>query len=462
MSDLPDLEISKLPSIDAVNKDTDYLVVSKESTAYASGYGSFKVTPNQLMQAVSTADLSDLEDVNISSPENDQVLKYNGSSWVNSDDDKGAEVEANPSETPTDTLTSIKIDDDVYSIEGGGSNVIANPTGAATDTLNKLQVDETIYHIEGGGVSSLTDLDDTSISNPTNGQVLKYNSSTSKWENDEGGGSADYVELTQLQYDALSDAEKKNGKMYFITDANGDGSRFMPVIYSLEEREIGVWTDGKPLYEKTIIKSSGITSGNDVAIPHNISNIDNICAYTGYALLSNGSGYVNYSDNEYYVEMHEASRTNTMWKIGNNIAPQIGSLIIVLRYTKTTDVAGSGTWTPQGVPSHHYSTNEQVVGTWVDGSTLYEKTINFGALPDSTEKPVAHSISNVDKIWVYDGFVFTSSNTFYGLVHTTGNSQTMQYAWDTNVDRTNVTIATYSDRSTLLAYVTIRYTKTST
>ena len=421
MSDLPDLEISKLPSIDAVNKDTDYLVISKESTAYASGYGSFKATPNQLMQAVSTTNLSDLGDVNISSPENEQVLKYNGGSWVNSDDDKGTEVEANPSEAATDTLTSIKIDNNVYSIEGGGSNVVANPTGAATDTLNKLQVDETIYRIEGGG-------------------------------------SADYVELTQLQYDALSDAEKKNGKMYFITDANGDGSQFQPIIYSEEEREIGVWTDGKPLYEKTF---NNITYGSQTTIDVSSLSIDTVVAFGGTNKETSNN---NQSTFGYYNS--SSDRTQYYYNASNDtisIAPTAsGHGSVTIRYTKTTDQAGSGTWTPQGVPTVHYSTDEQVVGTWIDGSTIYEKTINFGALPDSTEKPVAHGISNVDKIWISDGFVFTSSNTFYGLVHTAGSSQTMEFAWDTNVDRTNVTIETYSDRSTLFAYVTVRYTKTST
>jgi hypothetical protein len=48
MPDLPDLEISKLPTIDTVDKDNDYLVISKASDMYASGYGSFKVTPTQL------------------------------------------------------------------------------------------------------------------------------------------------------------------------------------------------------------------------------------------------------------------------------------------------------------------------------------------------------------------------------------------------------------------------------
>ena len=42
----------------------------------------------------------------------------------------------------------------------------------------------------GGGSTSLADLVDVSISNPTNGQVLKYNFTSGKWENaaESGGG----------------------------------------------------------------------------------------------------------------------------------------------------------------------------------------------------------------------------------------------------------------------------------
>ena len=41
-----------------------------------------------------------------------------------------------------------------------------------------------------------------------------------------GGGGADYVELTQIQYDALTPAQKMDGTIYLITDGGGaaDGS----------------------------------------------------------------------------------------------------------------------------------------------------------------------------------------------------------------------------------------------
>lgn len=64
----------------------------------------------------------------------------------------------------------------------------------------------------------LNDLNDVNITTPTNGQVLKYNSTSQKWENGTGGGGGNTVELTQTQYDALQ--TKDPDTTYIITDAD--------------------------------------------------------------------------------------------------------------------------------------------------------------------------------------------------------------------------------------------------
>lgn len=54
----------------------------------------------------------------------------------------------------------------------------------------------------GGGATDLDDLTDVSISSPTNGQVLKYNSVSQEWENANESGGGDYVGLygmTEIQ-----------------------------------------------------------------------------------------------------------------------------------------------------------------------------------------------------------------------------------------------------------------------
>lgn len=67
----------------------------------------------------------------------------------------------------------------------------------------------------GGEIGDLTDV---TVSNPSNGQVLKYNSTSQKWENGTGGGGGNVVELTQAQYDALVTPDPDT--TYIITDAD--------------------------------------------------------------------------------------------------------------------------------------------------------------------------------------------------------------------------------------------------
>jgi hypothetical protein len=50
---------------------------------------------------------------------------------------------------------------------------------------------------------------------------------------------------------------------------------------------------------------------------------------------------------------------------------------ITIRYTKSTDTPGSGTWTTYGSYAHHYSTDEHVIGIWIDGKPLYERIFNL-------------------------------------------------------------------------------------
>lgn len=67
----------------------------------------------------------------------------------------------------------------------------------------------------GGGSSTLSGLSDVSVSSPTNGQVLKYNSTTSKWENaNESGG-------TQITVVERTDSTSAYAWLY-PKDANGN------------------------------------------------------------------------------------------------------------------------------------------------------------------------------------------------------------------------------------------------
>lgn len=155
------------------------------------------------------SELSDLGDVDLSSPTNGQVLKYNSSTskWENDDDAGGTIVVANPVESATEDLTKLQVGTDIYSIPEG-INVVANPSGTASTDLEKLQVGNTIYNIPED-TDALADLTDVAISSETNGQILKYNASAGKWVNsDESAGGhvienstgTDMTERSNLQF----------------------------------------------------------------------------------------------------------------------------------------------------------------------------------------------------------------------------------------------------------------------
>mgnify|MGYP003309233154 CR=1 FL=1 len=117
------------------------------------------------------------------------------------------------------------------------------------------------------------------------------------------------------------------------------------------------------------------------------------------------------------------------------------------------EIAGAGV-------SVNYSTTEHEVGTWIDGTTVYEKTIDCGALPYNTDKTVAHGISNFRNIISAIGY---SYNPISGIslvipyVNPSNINQVGLYA-----DATNLHIFSASDLSQYTeTAITIRYRKTA-
>ena len=108
-----------------------------------------------------------------------------------------------------------------------------------------------------------------------------------------------------------------------------------------------------------------------------------------------------------------------------------------------------------------YSTNEQVIGTWIDGSTIYRKVIDFGALPNTTTKQVAHGITGLDKVISIVGAAHDPTNDYYNPLPS-ANPGDARYDIGVNVTSTNVIITTVVDMSSYTSsYVIIRYTKAS-
>ena len=108
-------------------------------------------------------------------------------------------------------------------------------------------------------------------------------------------------------------------------------------IYSTEEKIIGTWIDGRPVYQKTL--NLGSISGNS-SISHGISNLDMVInAYGGF--FQSGTyreklpKIVN-GNNAWSADFADFTNTSFSLSIGSAIGTAT-KLFVILEYTKTTD-----------------------------------------------------------------------------------------------------------------------------
>lgn len=107
-----------------------------------------------------------------------------------------------------------------------------------------------------------------------------------------------------------------------------------------------------------------------------------------------------------------------------------------------------------------YSTSEVDTGaTWIDGSHIYKKTINFGNLPNATVKNVPHGISNLNYVIKIEGTAAAPNSTWITLP-VVYRSADAAYNVEVSTSLTDVVCNTSQDRSMFTAYITLYYTKT--
>lgn len=118
------------------------------------------------------------------------------------------------------------------------------------------------------------------------------------------------------------------------------------VNYSYEERRIGTWVDGKPLYEKTV-HFGALASNFQKNVPHNILNVDAIWVYDGFNKNSLAMDFtpLNYSAayDGINIDLNWVflvDRENVMNRAGKDRSMN-SDAYVTLRYTKTTDQATS-------------------------------------------------------------------------------------------------------------------------
>lgn len=266
------------------------------------------------------------------------------------------------------------------------------------------------------------------------------------------GGGSDIWSGTHAEYEAEK-TNIDNGTLICFNDDLGleVGSEY----YSETEQIIGTY-EGKPLYRKifkTTVSGTGtrtITFSDEDIILRSIN---------GFACSGN-------YDSQYRVPINFPSYFDSVYQDGYRVIkftqnqPGYNYITLLIEYTKPNDsVVGVIGGIKKG---DNYSTTEQVIGTWL-GKPLYQKTFDYGTLPNNAVKDVSHGIANVSKIWVYDGFCYQPNGDYFAQLINTAPSGTADNKgeWYFGCSSTFIRCLTAQDRTNYSAYVTLRYTKTT-
>lgn len=391
----------------------------------------------------------------------------------------------------TGTWDATKWERTVASSSGAsGSSVEPNPTGSATDTLTKLGIDGTIYGIEGSGggggnvygafidtnrvITTLTGsgsgdtfqdytaVEDCAVIGTIRGDsgAVQIDGSTVAYTSDSSETIGVCVYARRGQTVSYRMNSLSTLTVYGLTF--GTQNIFTPQIYSTEERCVGVWIDNKPLYAKSY-KIQSLPNASAFEYSLGISDIDSV-AFLGCVVENSSVAlplfYNASNDNQSKIQIHlsdkEAGKViiNTF---GDNRSSMSGT--VVIQYTKTTDVAGSGSYNSLGVPMVHYSTDEQVIGTWEDENgikkPLYQKLVYFNNISKNGDIPLG--VTNGENFMLITGK--SSSTSPLPYVHGSAPSNNIGGFFDNNG---NWSLRSGNDApSTISGFMVIQYTKTT-
>ena len=152
-------------------------------------------------------------------------------------------------------------------------------------------------------------------------------------------------------------------------------------LYSTDEKMIGTWIDGKPLYQR-MLEFGEIAIGAFPITDISSWNIDQIVKMDGLWLRKDAPCWYNFTGVDSQtkgvcVVYGDHTGGTYIYNASNYV---VAKAYVFYQYTKTTDSSisiGEAT---------DYSTDEKIIGTWLSGEPIYQKTVSCGALPNKTLK----------------------------------------------------------------------------
>ena len=112
-------------------------------------------------------------------------------------------------------------------------------------------------------------------------------------------------------------------------------------VYSTEEKIVGTWIDGKPIYRKVISSTLSDPLTGLVIVEHNIQNIDlPIRIVFGKATVAGSSNSITIPakyDSTTFLQLGEFSDTYVQLFAGSTNWTSLKEITLCLEYTKKTD-----------------------------------------------------------------------------------------------------------------------------
>lgn len=346
--------------------------------------------------------------------------------------------------------TNIQIAQDGKTISATDTNELENLTDVNITTPTDgqgLVYNNTTQKWENGTVSSASSIDtltDVNLTNLTNGQILKYNSTSQEWENANesggGGGSTVIPNPTGTPTDTL-DTVSIDGTIYEIQGSGGGGVSF-------EEEQ---------LYKASSISFSNITvdwDWNDYDLYILYSNDD--LTQSGESTVLTKEKITDLISNQQQISLYPYAYGACIYTpTANQLTANSNTNYFTIIEIIGIKLGGSG-----GSSEVTYSTTEHKVGTWIDGSNLYERTINIttGSFPATQDMDISNYIDSTEVVHESIGvFNYTYEGASYALP-INGSSANILY-WN-GVYKLRLSLGPGWLDSTDI-YITIRYTKTT-
>lgn len=223
-------------------------------------------------------------------------------------------------------------------------------------------------------------------------------------------------------------------------------------LYSTDEKIIGQWIDGKPIYQCTYDLNGMSVGTNYTDIGVSCADIDTlICGGSFVTQVKSG----NNPSQSCPVTLLGYSGSHIVAGIGGGSSRNVK--YITIRYTKTTD-------SPVSIGNDtDYSTTEKIVGTWIDGKPIYQKTIQ-DTIPTSNDGwiSISHNIANIDScVDIKMGIIDTTSGSYSIIGGVYGSSSNNKFFGQFGKSSIAAYIIPNSTYKGMTLQATIQYTKTS-